>query len=166
MIETPRLLLRELSATDDKFILALMNEPGYLQHIGDRGIRTLEDARSYIRDKFTASYAAFGYGLYLVELKEKRAPVGICGLVKRDIFEHPDIGFAFLQEYWSRGLAFEAASAALHHGFDVLGLTTVLGITSPTNRSAIRLLEKLGLRYQKTVRVPSVDHDSMLFSIP
>jgi ribosomal-protein-alanine N-acetyltransferase len=165
LIETPRIVLRELSAADDEFILALMNEPAYLQHIGDRGVRTLEDARTYIRDKFAASYASFGYGLYLVELKEKRAPVGICGFVKRDIFEHPDIGFAFRQEYWSRGLAFEAGSAALHHGFGVLGLTTVFGITSPANQSAIRLLEKLGLRYQKTVRVPSVDHDSLLFSM-
>jgi len=164
VIETPRLSLREISTGDDEFIFALMNEPTYLQYIGDRGIRTLEDARKYILDKFAPSYAKFGYGLYLVELKERKASVGICGLVKRDTLEHPDIGFAFLREHWSRGFAFEAASAALDHGFGALGLKTVLGITSPANQASIRLLEKLGFQYQKTIRVPPIDRDNMLFS--
>jgi RimJ/RimL family protein N-acetyltransferase len=164
VIETPRLSLRELSTADDEFIVMLMNEPAYIQHIGDRGIRTLEKARSYILEKYTASYAKFGYGLYLVELKGQRIPVGICGFVRRDMLEHPDIGFALLREYWSQGFAYEAASAMLDYGRRTLGLKVVLALTSPGNQASIRLLERLGLRYQKLIRVPPVDRDSMLFS--
>jgi RimJ/RimL family protein N-acetyltransferase len=164
VIDTPRLSLREISTADDEFIFILMNEPAYIQYIGDRGIRTLENSRSYILEKFIASYAKFGYGLYLVELKGKQIPVGICGFVRRDMLEHPDIGFAFLREYWSRGLAYEAASAMLEYGRGPLGLKVVLGITPPGNQASIRLLKKLGLRYQRTIRVPPVDRDSMLFS--
>jgi RimJ/RimL family protein N-acetyltransferase len=164
LIETPRMSLREISPEDDGFIFALMNEPAYHQFIGDRGIRTLENARAYILAKLTPSYARHGYGLYLGELKETRVPIGICGFVKRDALEHPDIGFAFLREHWSRGLAFEAARATMDYGFGALGLKTVLGVTSQGNQASIRLLEKLGLRYQRMVRVPPVDRDSMLFS--
>jgi RimJ/RimL family protein N-acetyltransferase len=164
VIETPRLSLREMASSDDEFILALMNEPAYHQHIGDRGIRTIEGARAYILDKFVTSYAKFGHGLYLVEAKDRRRPVGICGLVKREALEHPDIGFAFLRDYWSRGFAFEAARAALDHGFGALGLRTVFGVTFQANQASIRLLEKLGLKYQKMVRIPPNDRESMLFS--
>ena len=163
-IETPRLSLREISTADDEFIFALMNDPAYIQYIGDRGIRTLENARTYILDKFAASYAKHGYGLYLVELKERPVSVGICGLVKRDSLEHPDIGFAFLREHWSRGFAFEAASAVLDYSFDALSLKTVLGVTLPDNQSSIRLLEKLGLKFQEMIRLPRMDRDNMLFS--
>jgi RimJ/RimL family protein N-acetyltransferase len=164
VFETPRLSLRELSTADDEFILTLMNEPAYVQYIGDRGIRTLENARSYILDKFAASYAKFGYGLYLVELKGERIPVGICGFVRRDMLEHPDIGFAFLREHWSKGFAHEAASATLEYGFGKLGMKVVLGVTSQGNQASIQLLEKLGLRFKKMIRVPPVDRESMLFS--
>lgn len=163
-IETPRLTLREMTTADDKFIFSLMNEPAYVQYIGDRGIRTLENARTYILDKFVASYAKLGYGLYLVELKHRPAAVGICGFVKRDSLEHPDIGFALLHEHWSRGFAFEAARAVLDYGFGTLKLKTVLGVTLPDNHRSIRLLEKLGLKFQKMVRLPRTDHENMLFS--
>ncbi|MGA2018933.1 MAG: GNAT family N-acetyltransferase [Opitutaceae bacterium] len=163
-IKTPRLSLREISTADDEFIFALMNEPAYIQYIGDRGIRTLENARAYITDKFAASYAKFGFGLYLVELKERPVSIGICGLVKRDSLEHPDIGFALLREHCSRGFAFEAASAVLDYGFGALELKTVLGVTLADNKSSIRLLEKLGLKFQKMIRLPRMDRDNMLFS--
>jgi ribosomal-protein-alanine N-acetyltransferase len=141
-----------------------MNEPAYHEFIGDRGVRTPANARTYILEKLAPSYAKFGYGLYLVELKGDRVPVGICGFVRRDALEHPDIGFAFLREHWSRGFAFEAARAVLDHGFGALGFRTVLGVTTPANQASIRLLERLGLRYQRMTRVPPNDSDSMLFS--
>jgi RimJ/RimL family protein N-acetyltransferase len=164
VIETPRLTLREISAGDAEFIFALMNEAAYLQFIGDRGIRTLENARAYILAKLAPSYAKFGYGLYLVELKGRQVPVGICGFVRRDALEHPDIGFAFLREHCSKGFALESARAVLNYGLGALGFTTVLGVTLPANQASIRLLERLGLRYQRMVRLPPNDQDSMLFS--
>lgn len=165
VIETSRLSLREVSVADAAFIFALMTEPAYLQFIGDRGIRTLEDAAAYIRDKFVPSYTKFGFGSYLVELKPSGRPIGICGFVRRDSLDHPDIGYAFMREHWGHGFACEAARAVLQYGFERLGMTTVLGITSPENVASIRLLEKLGLRYQKLIRVPPNNGDSILFSI-
>lgn len=165
VIETSRLRLREASVADAEFIFALMTEPAYLQLIGDRGIRTVEDARAYIRDKFLPSYAKFGYGSYIVELKPSGPPIGVCGLMRRDSLEHPDIGYAFRREHGGHGYAYEAAAAVPAHGFEQLGMKTILGITSPENHASVRLLEKLGLRYQKMIRVPPNDRDSMLFSV-
>ena len=164
IIETRRLCLREVGTDDAEFIFLLMNELAYIQHIGDRGVRTVEKARSYIAEKFASSYSKFGFGLYLVELKSSRVPVGICGFVRRDSLEHPDVGFAFARKYWSQGFAYEAANAMLEYGFGQLGFEMVLGVTSPSNNASIRLLEKLGLRYLKMARVPPNDSDSMLFS--
>ena len=157
--------MREVTEADAEFILALMTEPAYLQHIGDRGLRTVEQARTFINERYRASYARFGYGLYLVEARQTGRPIGICGFVRRDSLEHPDIGFAFLREHWSQGFAHEAASAVLDYGFGQLGMKTILGVTSPGNAASIRLLEKLGLRFQKMARVPPREDESMLFSV-
>jgi RimJ/RimL family protein N-acetyltransferase len=165
VIETSRLSLREVSVADAEFIFTLMTGQAYLQFIGDRGIRTVKDAEEYIRGKFVPSYRKFGYGSYLVELKPAARPIGVCGFVRRDSLDHPDIGFAFVREYWGHGFAYEAAGAVLDYGFEQLGMRVVLGITSPENHASIRLLEKLGLRYQKMFRVPPKNHDSMLFSV-
>jgi RimJ/RimL family protein N-acetyltransferase len=127
--------------------MELMNEPAYHENIGDRGIRTIPDAERYIAEKYTASYESRGYGLYLVELKGSLVPIGICGLVKRDILDHPDVGFAFLQRYWSQGYASEAAAATLGFARDALKLPYVYGVVSPKNPRSIRLLERLGLQY-------------------
>src|SRR4051812_7866977 len=116
LLETPRLRLRHISVEDAAFVFELMNEPAYLQYIGDRGIRTLEDARLYIAAKFIASYEQHGYGLYLVETKTESLPIGISGFVKREVLAHPDIGFAFLQRFWSQGYAKESAVAVLEYG--------------------------------------------------
>jgi RimJ/RimL family protein N-acetyltransferase len=111
LLETSRLELRRLSEDDAPFILALLNEPSFIRNIGDRGVRTIDDARGYIAQGPMASYARFGFGLYLVELREPRTPIGICGILKRDQLPDPDIGFAYLPAYWSKGCAREAAEA-------------------------------------------------------
>jgi ribosomal-protein-alanine N-acetyltransferase len=151
VLSTPRLSLRRLAPGDSAFLLELMNEPPYWENIGDRGVRTVEDAARYIEEKYTASYARHGFGLYLVELADGAARVGICGLVKRDALDHPDLGFAFLRRFWSRGYAAESAAATLTHARETLGLTYVYGLVSPGNARSIRLLEKLGLRHLRPV---------------
>jgi ribosomal-protein-alanine N-acetyltransferase len=115
VLTTPRLALRELTETDAPFMLQLLNEPSFIRNIGDRGVRTVEDAREYITNGPQASYARFGFGLYLVELRPALTPIGICGLLKRDQLPEPDIGFAFLPAYWSQGYAKEAAAAVRDH---------------------------------------------------
>jgi len=152
-LETGRLLLRELTAEDGNFIFQLLNEPSFLRFVGDKGIRTVDDARSWIAAGPRATYTRHGYGLYLVVLRTTGEPMGICGLVNRDWLEDPDIGFSLIPAYWGKGYAFEAASAVMMQA-GVHRLRRVLAITNPDNRDSIRLLEKLGFHFWKTVRTP------------
>ena len=164
VLETERLVLRHVIPSDDEFLLSLMNEPAFHQNIGDRGIRTLAEARAYIDKRFTSRYAELGYGLYLVESKDGRTAVGISGFVKRDFLSHPDIGFAFLQKFWARGYGFESGAAVMNYGKSVLGFERVYGVTAPGNIGSIRLLEKLGLRFEKRLRIPEHQDDRLLFT--
>ena len=165
VVETPRLVLRQLDAGDAPFILELLNDPTWLQFIGDRGVKTLEDARTYIQNGPVASYAKHGFGLWLVARKADDTPIGICGLLKRDTLEDADVGFAFLQRYQGQGFASESAAATLAHGRDRLGLKRILAVTQPGNAGSVRVLEKLGLRYEKMVQLSPTAPPIKLFAI-
>ena len=164
VLTTPRLALRELTATDAPFMLQLLNEPSFIRNIGDRGVRTVDDARQYITNGPQASYARFGFGLYLVELRPALTPIGICGLLKRDQLPDPDIGFAFLPAYWSQGYALEAAAAVRDHARDGLDLPRLLAIVNPSNAGSIRLLERLGFSYESMTRLTPEAHDVKLYA--
>src|SRR4029079_17610318 len=148
VLETERLTLRWVTDADAEFILELLNQPSFLRYIGDKGVRTTEDAVRYIQTGPVASYERFGFGLYLVEMKETKVPIGMCGLLKRDTLPDADVGFAFLPDYWSQGYAFEAASSVMTYGRQVLGLRRIVAITSLDNDASIRLLEKIGLKFE------------------
>jgi ribosomal-protein-alanine N-acetyltransferase len=163
-LRTERLRLRELTAEDAPFMVALLNDPSFIQNIGDRGVRTPEDARRYIANGPAASYARFGFGLLLVELAEASAPIGICGLLKRDELPEPDIGFAFLPAFRGNGYAFESAEAITRHARGSLGLTRVLAIVNPANERSIRLLEKLGFTCGGPMRLSHSASELSLFS--
>ncbi|NJD32903.1 MAG: GNAT family N-acetyltransferase [Gammaproteobacteria bacterium] len=164
VLETERLSLRLLTEGDAAFMLGLLNEPSFLRNIGDRGVRTEAAARRYLREGAIASYAQHGYGLWLVELKSTGEPIGICGLVKRDYLDDPDVGFAFLPAFWMKGYAAESAAAVKHHAFTALGVTRVLAITSPDNTGSIRVLEKIGLRFDRMIAPPGKDEQVRLFT--
>lgn len=164
VLETERLVLRELGLDDARFILELLNDPSFLRYIGDKGVRTLTDARDYISRGPVESYRRHGFGLYLTELKDGSVPIGICGLVKRDALEDPDIGFAFLPRFWAKGYATESASAVLAHARDVLKLERILAIVSPGNQGSIRVLTKLGLRFDRRVRLSEDGQELELFT--
>jgi RimJ/RimL family protein N-acetyltransferase len=153
VIDTPRLTLHRLTTDDADFILELLNEPSFLRYIGDKGVRTRADACQYILAGPMASYERFGFGLYRVEEKDGGEPIGICGLLKRESLEDVDVGFAFLPAFWSNGFAFESASAVLAHGRRTWGLKRILAITSPDNEPSIRLLAKLGFRFERMARL-------------
>jgi ribosomal-protein-alanine N-acetyltransferase len=163
VIETERLILRRLAVHDAEFIVELLNQPSFLRYIGDKEVRNNADAVRYIQDGPLASYERFGFGLYLVELKETGVPIGICGLLKRDSLPDVDVGFAFLPSYWSQGYAFEAAAAVMTYGRDVLGLRRIVAITSPDNEGSIRLLEKLGLRFERLIKLSADQSEVRLF---
>ena len=153
VMETERLCLGELTDADADFIFRLVNQPSWLQYIGDKGVHNLDDARRYINDGPRTMYARHGLGLYRVSLKASGEAIGLCGLLKRDTLEDVDIGFAFLPQAWGQGYALEAAAATLRYGLQVLELPRIVAIVSPGNRSSIRLLEKLGLRFVKKMRL-------------
>jgi RimJ/RimL family protein N-acetyltransferase len=165
VLETERLTLRRVTDADAEFILDLLNQPSFLRYIGDKGVRNTEDAIRYIQTGPVASYERFGFGLYLVELKETGLPIGMCGLLKRDVLPDVDMGFAFLPDYWSRGYAFEAASAVITHGREVFGLRRIVAITSIENRASIKLLEKLGLGFEGLITPSEELGEVRLFGI-
>lgn len=164
IIETERLILRELSTDDAEFILELLNEPSFIRNIGDKDVRTTADACQYILNGPRTSYERFGFGLYLVEIKDSGLPIGICGLLKREALENADIGFAFLPRFWSRGYAFESASAVMIYAKEMLGLNRILAVVNPDNEASIRVLGKIGLRYERMVRLSEDGPEIELFA--
>lgn len=153
VLETERLILRRLTLEDAPFLLELATEPAWLRYIGDRGIHDLAGARTYLERGPFELYQRLGFGLYRVELKSDGAPVGICGLIKRDSLNDVDLGFAFLSRHHGRGYAHEAAAATLEHGRRDLGLKRIAAITDPENVRSIRLLERIGFRYVETMKL-------------
>lgn len=165
MVLQTEIRLREFSLNDTPFILALLNSQGFLENIGDRKVRTLEDAHNYVVNGPQKSYRDNGYGLYAAELKATGEIIGMCGLVKRDIFEHADIGFAFLPQHFRKGYAFESAQGVLAYAKHTLKMKKVLGITKPENFGSIAVLEKLGLSYEGPFRLSSDEEEGKLFAI-
>ena len=165
IFETSRLSVRRLTLEDAPFILELVNDPAWLRYIGDRGVRNLEDARAYLTKGPLASYERFGFGLFLVGRKEDQASIGICGLLKRDTLPDVDIGFAYLPAFTRQGYAFEAASGTLTYGRDHLGLKRVIAICSPENAASIRLLERLGFRFERPVRMAADAAEISLYGV-
>jgi len=165
VIETERLNLREMSERDAGFVLEILNDPGFVRFVGDRGVRTTEEAARYIDERFVESYRQNGFGLWLVETKDGKAPAGLCGLLKRgEPVPGVEVGYAFLPPFRAKGYAFDAASAALGYARDVLGLPRLYAIVNPDNAVSIRVLEKLGMRFERTVRLSNEDSDVKLFS--
>jgi ribosomal-protein-alanine N-acetyltransferase len=144
VIETARLVLRPMSTDDADFVVELLNDEAFVRYIGDKGVRTREDARRYVLDGPVASYARHGHGLCVVELREGGGAMGICGVLKRDTLPDADLGFALLPRFRSRGYAVEAAGAAIADARARLGLRRLLAITSPDNEASIGLLRRLG----------------------
>jgi [ribosomal protein S5]-alanine N-acetyltransferase len=164
LIETEHLSLRLFTLEDDAFILGLVNEPSFVQFIGDKRVRTLEDARRYIRTGPLESYTRHGFGMYVVHVKDGDVPIGMCGLLKREALKDPDVGFAYLARFQSHGYGFEAASAVLAYARHVLGLTRIAAIVKPENAVSIRLIEKLGLRLEGTARIADFGPEDKLFA--
>lgn len=155
IFETERLIVRELDfAADAEFICALLNTPKFIKYIGDRGVRTTEEAADFIENRYRQSYRDHGFGLYAVELKEGATPIGLCGYVRRESLTGADLGFAFLPEYEGKGFGFESARQMVEFGREKLGFTRILAITSLDNDASGRLLEKLGFRFVEQTESP------------
>lgn len=163
-LETERLRIEHLTLDDAGFILRLLNDPAFLENIGDKGVRNLEDARSYLRDGPMASYKKNGFGLFRVSNKHSGAVMGICGLISREALDDVDIGYALLPEFCGQGYAVESARAVLDFGKEQLHLDPIVAVVSPGNTASVRLLEKLGMEFTRKIRLDSGQPEIDLFA--
>ena len=165
VLQTERLALSYLTNDDAGFIVELLNDPAFLRYIGDKGVRTVDDARDYMRSGPILSYEQHGYGLFRTALHDSDVPIGICGLLKRDYLADPDVGFALLPEYCSQGYATESAAAVLKWARETLGLRRIVAIVDPQNDVSVALLQKLGMGFDRSMRMDGEDHDVSLYSV-
>ena len=148
-LETARLTLRRFEFDDAPFVVELLNQPSFLKNIGDRGVRNVDDAYRYLREGPMAMYDMHGFGLWRASRRTDDVFVGMCGLLKRDILPDVDVGYAFLPDHWGQGYAFEAANATVQHGARKFGLKRIIGVVSDHNGASIRVLEKVGMRFER-----------------
>lgn len=164
VLETERLSLREVELTDAPFMLELLNSPGFLENIGDRGVRDEHQARAYIEERVLGSYRDHGFGMWLAVQKADGAPVGLAGLVRREGLDTPDVGYAFIQKVWGRGYAQEAAAAVLAHAQGPMSIPKLAAITTPENFASMAVLRKIGFTYQGMIQLPGIDRESTYFT--
>ena len=164
-IQTDRLTLRQFDLSDAEFILELLNDPSFIQNIGDRNVRTLADAEKYLENGAMASYVKNGFGLLAVTLTETGETLGMCGLIKRDALEDVDIGYAFLPKFWSQGYAIESAQGVMKFAKEVITLKRVVAIVDPANAGSVRVLEKLGMKFERLMKLSEDDIELKLFSV-
>lgn len=156
-LRTARLNLTPAAQADAAFVLELLNDPGWIRNIGERGVRSLDDARAYIRDRFSQS-------LWLVVRDAAGEPLGVCGLAERDVLDSPDLGYAFLERHSGQGYATEAAAAVVRHVREALRLPKLAAITDPANQASRRVLAKLGFRYIDTRDLPGIGPSAYFLS--
>ena len=164
VLETKRLFLQEAELNDAPFFYELLNSPNWLKYIGNRGIYNLEDAQAYIQQGLIKSYKKNDFGLYKMILKDKKVPIGICGLLQRDYLDHPDIGFATLPTFESQGYTFEAAQSVVNYSKSRLKLNQIMAITSENNQRSQALLKKIGMRHIDQIYLSGDDQPKLLFS--
>ena len=145
--KTARLFLRTLNAGDTAFIFELLNSAGWIKFIGDRNIKTSEDADKYIQKIITNPDINYR----VVTLPDTETAIGLVTFIKRNYLNHPDIGFAFLTAYNKQGYAFEATKEVLNDLLSSGEHTTILATTIPENSSSIQLLKKLGFHFSKEI---------------
>ncbi|HMG66102.1 MAG TPA: GNAT family N-acetyltransferase [Chitinophagaceae bacterium] len=165
IIKTKRLILKPFTTGDTEFILELLNTEGWIKNIGDRNVKTTEEAKNYLKNGPLKSYELNGFGLYLVQLNEGGTSIGMCGFVKRDYLDHPDIGFAFLPEYIGKGYAFEIATRIIEYGLMELEFEKIFAITLPQNSSSVKLIERIGFTYDKNFITNDTNEELSLYYI-
>ena len=163
IVETERLRLREFAFDDTDFIITLLNSPGWIEFIGDRNVKTTEQAKTYLENGPMKIYENHGFGLWMVELKNDKTPIGMCGILKRDTLDFPDLGFCLLPEFSGKGFAYESANATMTVARETYNLDTICAITLANNTPSIKLLEQLGLQFISTIQFPDDGEELMLY---
>ena len=164
IVSTERLFLSEITEKDAAFIYELMNDAAWIKNIGNRNIKSLQDAENYITEKFIKSYNKNGFGFYAIRLKGSKIPIGTCGLIKREGLDAMDIGYGLLPLFRGKGYAFEATKAMYKYGYEVLKEPKIIAIVNPNNKTSIALIEKLGMTFEKMIKLPKETEAIKLFS--
>lgn len=164
-IETDRLWIVPMDFEDSQFLISLFNSPKWLKYIGDRNLKTVDDAKAYISNRILPQRERLGFSNFVLHLKENGEKIGICGLFERDGLENIDIGFALLPDYEGHGYALEAAKKIMKTGFEDLGLGTIVAITTKDNFASQRILVKLGMILSGTTRIPGDDEELLFYKI-
>jgi len=162
-LESERLILSEFSKNDAPFFFELVNDPAWIQYIGDRNINTILDAEKYLEEKIIPSYQEFGFGFYIVRLKKEKTPIGMCGLIKRDWMKYVDIGYAFLPGFRGKGYALEAGKATMKYAKETLQISKLAAITDVNNSKSSNLLERLGLEFDRLITYPNETEKCKLY---
>lgn len=165
ILETERLVLRQFTLDDAQFMLDLLNTPTWLRFIGDRGVRTLEDAENYLKNGSIKSYEINGFGFYAVIEKTTQLPIGMCGLIKRDNLDDIDIGFAFMPDLIGNGFGYESAKATLDYSINQLKIKRLIAIVNPDNEASIALIKKIGMQFERMIPWGESQQELMLFAI-
>ncbi len=165
IIESERAVLRKYTLDDTDFIINLLNQQSFIENIGDRGIKTIPDAEDYLKKSILNSYQQNGFGLNMVELKESKIPIGMCGILKRDTLDHADLGYAFLPEYCGLGYASEITETLIQSAKRLYNLEKIVAITNSHNKKSRKLLEKIGFKFDCMVQAVEGEAESMLFAI-
>jgi len=164
-LETARLTLRRFEFEDAPFVVELLNQPSFIKNIGDRGVRNVDDAHRYLREGPMAMYEKYGFGLWRASRRSDGVFVGMCGLLKRDILPDVDVGYAFLPDHWGQGYAYEAANATVQLGASRFGLTRIIGVVSDHNTASIRVLEKVGMSFERMYPMHPGEPEVRLYSM-
>ena len=163
--ETERLILKPTGIEDTEFIFQLLNSPKWIQFIGDRNVRTSDDAKIYIQNRMLPQLEKCGFSNYTVIQKEDQTKIGTCGLYSREGMENIDIGFAFLPKFEKKGFAFEAASKLFYEAKNTFKINHLDAFTTKDNYDSQKLLEKLGLKKSGLIRIPNDDEELILYQI-
>ena len=148
IIETKRLILREISVADAQDMLRLHSNNQVQKYTGEELITSLEEIQNKIKER-SKEYKKYGFGRWATFLKRDMQFVGWAGLLYLPEFDEIDLGFRFLPEYWGLGIATEACRAILSYGFDNLKLKKIIAIAFKENKASIRVMEKIGMQFDK-----------------
>lgn len=163
ILETERLILRKLTLADAPFIFELVNSPNWLEYIGEKNVKTIEDAEKYIQVKMLDHYKKYGFGFYLAVTKNTKETLGLTGFIKRDSLENAEVGYAFLPKGEGKGFAIESTKAIMDYGKKQLNISKVVAITHPENKKSQKLLVKLGLRFISLIKLPEFETECNYF---
>lgn len=164
LLTTKRLVIRKITLNDAPFILELINDKDWISNIGDRNVKTIEEAEAYISETFLKTYQESSFGFYGVAIKNSGQLIGTVGLIDREGIDHVDVGYGLLPAYRGKGYAIEATKAMYNYGYDTLSIDKIVAIVNPDNDDSIKLLKKLGLTFEKMVKLPDEEKDIKLFS--